>query len=171
MGVNHKSETLSKILQQYSLNLFRKLDCWSLFRDGGNSALEIGFQARPNLGPQKRFIYRHVRALKIALTKAQLLKHDLHFHGYFRGISGISLRFSRIFSHHFRGVCDYFRGVGRYSFSPRNSFPELRRKFREFGGHYGNQAIGDLECYDVPLLRNKVLWRGLKSRKFPKVGV
>ena len=44
-------------------------NCW-----GFKFPLEI-------LGPQNHFISRHFRASKIALTKARLLKQDLHFHG------------------------------------------------------------------------------------------
>ena len=33
------------------------------------------------MGPQKHFFKRHFGASKIVLTKARLLKHDLHFHG------------------------------------------------------------------------------------------
>ena len=34
--------------------------------------------------PQKHYIERHFRASKIDLTKARLLKHDLHFHNKYR---------------------------------------------------------------------------------------
>ena len=46
----------------------------------GDRALVIGFLSRP-IYESSLYLKAFLRASKIALTKAPLLKHDLHFHG------------------------------------------------------------------------------------------
>ena len=48
--------------------------------DGGNSALVIGFSSRPNFRFRKHYFLRLFGALKMASTKARLLKHDFPVH-------------------------------------------------------------------------------------------
>ena len=49
--------------------------------DGGYGALEKRVLVETDLRPQKHYLSRLFRALKMAFTKTRLLKHDLPIHG------------------------------------------------------------------------------------------
>ena len=53
------------------------------FLDGNSSASAMGFSRDQFLGPQNTQFLKAIRNLKMALTKAQLLKHDFPVHGLF----------------------------------------------------------------------------------------